>query len=105
MYELNGLRGVACLAVLFFHGLWWNIPESATGIEAWLRTSTEGGYRGVNLFFVLSGLLITNNLLKSRTRPDYFASFYKRRALRILPAYYMILVLLAIYGVSHSFLA
>ena len=104
MYELNSLRGLACLAVLFFHGLWWYIPESATGAEAWLARATQGGYRGVNLFFVLSGLLITNILLKSRSRPDYFANFYRRRALRILPAYYLILALLAVYGVSHSFL-
>jgi peptidoglycan/LPS O-acetylase OafA/YrhL len=105
MHELNTLRGLACLAVLFFHGLWWYIPESATGAESWLRTATEGGYRGVNLFFVLSGLLITNILLKSRARPEYFSTFYKRRALRILPAYYMLLGLLALYGVSHGFLA
>lgn len=105
MHELNSLRGVACLAVLFFHGLWWYIPESATGTEKWLRIATQGGYRGVSLFFILSGLLITNILLKSRSRSDYFPLFYKRRALRILPAYYMILALLALYGVSHLFLA
>jgi peptidoglycan/LPS O-acetylase OafA/YrhL len=54
MYELNSMRGVACLAVLFFHGLWWYIPASATGTEKWLRVATQGGYRGVNLFFILS---------------------------------------------------
>lgn len=105
MHELNSIRGLACLAVLFYHGLSWYIPESATGAEAWLRTLTQGGCRGVNLFFVLSGMLITNVLLKSRSRPDYYASFYRRRALRILPAYYMTLGLLALYGVSHGFLA
>jgi peptidoglycan/LPS O-acetylase OafA/YrhL len=104
MYELNSLRGLACLAVLFFHGFWWYIPESATGAGWWLRLATQGGYRGVNLFFVLSGLLITNILVKSRSRPDYFTTFYTRRALRILPAYYMVLALLAVYGVSHGFL-
>jgi peptidoglycan/LPS O-acetylase OafA/YrhL len=91
--------------VLFFHGLWWYIPQRATGAAAWLRTATEGGYRGVSLFFILSGLLITNILLNSRSRDDYFASFYRRRALRILPAYYLILALLALYGVSRGFLA
>ena len=104
MPELNSLRGLACLAVLFFHGFWWYIPQSATGIEGWLRDLTQGGYRGVSLFFILSGLLITNLLLESRNRPDYFVRFYKRRALRILPAYYMILILLAIYGVPRAFL-
>lgn len=105
MYELNSIRGLACLAVLFFHGLWWYIPESATGVAAWLRTATEGGYRGVSLFFILSGLLITNILLNSRSRADYFTNFYRRRALRILPAYYLMLGLLALYGVAHGFLA
>jgi peptidoglycan/LPS O-acetylase OafA/YrhL len=104
MPELNSLRGLACLAVLLFHGLCWYIPESATGPEAWLRTGTQGGYRGVNLFFVLSGLLITNILLNSKSQPDYFTRFYKRRALRILPAYYMLVALLAVYGVSNAFL-
>jgi peptidoglycan/LPS O-acetylase OafA/YrhL len=104
MPELNSIRGLACLAVLFFHGLWWYIPDSATGVEAWLRTATQGGYRGVNLFFVLSGLLITNILMNSRSRSDYFTNFYKRRALRILPAYYILLALLFACGVSHAFL-
>jgi|SRR5579864_385100 len=104
MPALQSIRGLACLAVLFFHGLWWYIPATAPGLEGWLRTWTAGGFRGVNLFFVLSGLLITGLLLDSRERPDYFQRFYKRRALRILPAYYMMLILLALYGVPRSFL-
>jgi len=104
MPELNSLRGLACLAVLFFHGLWWYIPHNATGLAHWLALGTSDGFRGVNLFFVLSGLLITGLLLDSRERPDYFKRFYKRRALRILPPYYMMLILLAIYGVPRAFL-
>ncbi len=104
MAELQTLRGLVCLAALFFHGLWWYIPQTATGIEGRLRDGTQGGYRGVNLFFVLSGLLITNLLLESREHPDYFSRFYKRRVLRILPPYYTILILLAIYGMPHRFL-
>lgn len=104
MPELNTLRGLACLAVLFFHGLWWYIPASATGIEHWLARITANGFRGVNLFFVLSGMLITGILRDSRERPDYFQRFYKRRALRILPAYYMTLILLAMYGMPSGFL-
>lgn len=105
MPELNSLRGIACLAVLFFHGLWWNIPASATGLAGFLRDSTSLGFRGVTLFFVLSGMLITGILRDSKDRPDYFVRFYKRRALRILPAYYLILILLALYGMPKGFLA
>lgn len=104
MPELNSLRGVACLAVLFFHGFWWYIPEGATGAARWLAQLTSNGFRGVNLFFVLSGLLITGILRDSRDRDDYFQRFYKRRALRILPAYYMMLMLLAVYGMPKGFL-
>lgn len=104
MPELNSLRGIACLAVLFFHGFWWNIPENATGILHVLRTASAQGFRGVTLFFVLSGMLITGILRDARNRPDYFRWFYKRRALRILPAYYMMLILLAIYGMPRHFI-
>ncbi len=104
MPELNSLRGLACLAVLFFHGLWWYIPAAATGSAGWLRALTQEWHRGVGLFFVLSGLLITGILRDSRERPDYFRRFYKRRALRILPAYYLLLVLLPLYGMPRGFL-
>jgi len=61
-----------------------------------LILATEPGALGVNLFFVLSGFLITGILIDSRKRPDYYRRFYTRRALRILPAYYSLLILLAV---------
>lgn len=61
-----------------------------------LILATEPGALGVNLFFVLSGFLITGILIDSRNRPDYYRRFYTRRALRILPAYYSLLILLAV---------
>ena len=96
MPELDTLRGIAVLLVLFFHG--FNlvpIPHeiSSTAGRLWV-VITSTGWMGVNLFFVLSGFLITGILIESRETPNYFKRFYFRRALRILPAYYAILLVL-----------
>ena len=100
MPELDVLRGIAVLGVLFFHGFraeYGGLPF--TGARRILLMATQPGALGVNLFFVLSGFLITGILLDSRTRLNYYQRFYTRRALRILPAYYSLLILL---GVLHQ---
>src|ERR1700727_1389422 len=81
--ELDGLRAIAVLAVMGGHYLSW-LPA----------LGTRNGWLGVDLFFVLSGFLITSILLQTRRREHYFKTFYARRALRILPPY---LLAIAVY--------
>ncbi len=106
MPELDVLRGIAVLGVLFFHGFRAEYGEFPfTGARRVFLQATQPGALGVNLFFVLSGFLITGILLDSRERPDYYRRFYTRRALRILPAYYSLLLLLAVlHQASAAFL-
>ena len=106
MPELDSIRGLAILGVLFYHGFFWarDVSQFPRFERLFLRLMSPGEF-GVSLFFVLSGFLITGLLIDSRDRPDYLRRFYIRRALRILPAYYGILVILAALGViSHGFL-
>jgi peptidoglycan/LPS O-acetylase OafA/YrhL len=103
MPELDTLRGVAILGVLFLHGFFW--PYSGLHFGRWGRlwlNITQPGWLGVNLFFVLSGFLITGILLDSAARPDYYRRFYTRRALRILPAYYALLIVLWLLGQARG---
>jgi peptidoglycan/LPS O-acetylase OafA/YrhL len=98
MPELDALRGVAILGVLALHGFY----SGSSGLRGFSRPAqffldlTEWGWLGVNLFFILSGFLITGILIDSRKRAHYYRRFYARRALRILPAYYGLLILLAV---------
>jgi peptidoglycan/LPS O-acetylase OafA/YrhL len=86
---LDGIRGVAVVAVLLFHG----------GVS-WAR----GGFLGVDVFFVLSGLLITSLLLDEsrRTGAIDLLHFWSRRFRRLLPA---LLVVVAAAGLYGAFLA
>lgn len=95
MPELDSLRGVAILLVVFYHGFFWsNGLTGLSGIAKLFVNLTRIGWLGVNLFFVLSGFLITGILADSKTKKHYYRRFYVRRALRILPAFYALLLVL-----------
>ena len=100
------MRGVAILSVFFYHAFYWSYGGLQFERPARLFIQAfRFGWLGVNLFFVLSGFLITGILLDSRSSPQYFQRFYIRRALRILPIFYLVLFLLALMpDQSHSFL-
>ncbi len=101
---LDGLRGLAALMVVAHHSAssYWLTNNFD---KAYLR-ATSLLWVGVDLFFVLSGFLITNILLDTRKSPNYFRAFYGRRFVRIFPLYYVFLavfyILLPALGVRLS---
>jgi peptidoglycan/LPS O-acetylase OafA/YrhL len=91
MPALDGLRGWAVLAVMFYHfALPFAQDHSSRASWAILRLMLTGSY-GVDMFFVLSGFLITGILLDSKGSDSYFRTFYMRRLVRIFPLYYGVL--------------
>lgn len=88
---LDGIRGVAILLVVT-HNL--SLLTEPRGWAAHLLASVlDRGWLGVQLFFVLSGFLITGILIDSRDDPHHWLSFFGARVLRIFPLYYATLVL------------
>src|SRR5690606_28281082 len=88
---LDGVRGLAVLAVMLLH---FTLFVPMDGAERFLNGWLQTGWIGVDLFFVLSGFLITGILMDTRDDPHHFRNFYARRTLRIFPLYYAYLVLL-----------
>jgi peptidoglycan/LPS O-acetylase OafA/YrhL len=87
--RLDGLRGVAILAVLLRH---FGFAYPVNGVfDRVVSTVLLFGWSGVDLFFVLSGFLITGILIETRNANNYFGSFWARRALRIVPVYFAFL--------------
>ena len=78
--QLDGIRGLAIILVISFHYLGF-IPLFSFG------------WCGVDLFFVLSGYLITSRLIVLQEQKNHLLKFYKNRALRILPLYYLTLII------------
>ena len=90
---LDGLRGAAILSVLCFH-FFVDDGYSASGVGKFLLPLAKMGWMGVEVFFVLSGFLITGILLRARSATNYYRVFYARRALRIFPVYYLAVALI-----------
>ena len=87
---LDGLRGVAIILVLFHH---LTIHRPTSGVDEWIASVPLFGWSGVDVFFVLSGFLITGILIDARGGERYFTNFYARRTLRIFPLYYVVVFL------------
>jgi peptidoglycan/LPS O-acetylase OafA/YrhL len=108
--ELDGLRGIACMMVFLMHyfAVFDLGPDTMKAIYDFLGVVPGGGGHapgshgapaitilcasGVDLFFVLSGFLISGILFDNANAPNYFRTFYVRRVCRIFPIYYLVFV-------------
>jgi peptidoglycan/LPS O-acetylase OafA/YrhL len=99
--ELDGIRGLAILGVLCSHGAGLTgIFDSSRHVlpDTIVKYALVPLWGGVDLFFALSGFLITGILLRTKTAENYFSSFYARRVLRIFPIYYFVLTMSLVMG-------
>ena len=93
MQAVDGLRGIAVLLVLLYHFVALQLGHEPGTWHSYLATTLGLAFSGVDLFFVISGFLICGILLDNRTATNYFSVFYFRRSLRIIPPYYLFLLL------------
>ena len=90
--ELDGVRGIAALMVFFHHICFASFRPAGWGAPVrFLSAISTPGNTGVDLFFVLSGFLITSLLIQARKTSSYYHDFYWKRVLRILPLYILCL--------------
>ncbi len=93
---LDGIRGLAILLVLFHH-LFWSNSNTGSRFFNFVNIVRGSSFVGVNLFFALSGFLITGILIDTLHVSHFFKTFYARRVLRIFPLYYGVLLLLLLF--------
>src|SRR5580704_15437936 len=91
--QLDGLRGIAVLLVLAQHTLGGSRRDSIGSLADLVAVPARCGWVGVDLFFVLSGFLITRILLQTRGARNRYFVFYARRALRIWPVYFPLVLI------------
>ncbi len=85
---LDGIRGIAILLVVIYHSVRYGGMQPIALLDRIVFTLGRVGWSGVDLFFVLSGFLITGILYDAKGEDRYFRHFYARRILRIFPLYY-----------------
>ena len=90
---LDGVRGLAILLVMVGHFSHFDGMPPVVSLDRTVKMFAGVGWVGVDLFFVLSGFLITGILYDSKGGRDYFRNFFARRVLRIFPLYYGCLVI------------
>ncbi|HZO92313.1 MAG TPA: acyltransferase [Candidatus Baltobacteraceae bacterium] len=98
--ELDGFRAIAILGVMLGHLLVFTplLRHQPNGLPRMLATVINHGWLGVDLFFLLSGFLITSILVgtKHLGARRYFGGFYLRRALRIWPLYFLMVAIMLV---------
>lgn len=95
---LDGMRGIAILMVVFFHTLFTNPDAGRASLFVGYLIKT--GWMGVPLFFVLSGFLISFPFFRQREKDPqswYVKGYFRRRAAKIIPPYYLSIVIIAVY--------
>ena len=93
-HDIDGLKGIAILAVVFYH--LFDLLKSAHFTES---TLFDGGFLGVDIFFVISGFLITSSVFYKLSNNDFsLLAFYKRRFLRIVPPLLFVCIFTLIVG-------
>ncbi|HEX4155586.1 MAG TPA: acyltransferase [Acidobacteriaceae bacterium] len=91
---LDGVRGIAVILVLICHLFWSDGAPAGGHLLHFVAQFRAAGWVGVDLFFVLSGFLITGILYDTLPARHFFRNFYARRILRIFPLYYGVFALL-----------
>lgn len=100
--QLDGIRGLAVAAVALCHvSEMIGIGVRKNLFDIIIYRTLDTGWLGVDIFFVLSGFLITGIIIKDRSDPDFWSSFYTRRAFRILPAFTAVFV--TTLAITHFF--